>query len=70
MTPQARQTAMHCRAAQHEIAAGRADLNAILHQTNMLRRDVLTALVQAMGDRFQANLMTFGAVIDALPHGG
>jgi hypothetical protein len=58
------------RAAQHEVGAGGADLNAVQHQADVVRRRVRTALLQAVGHGLQADGVAVLAVVDALAHLG
>jgi hypothetical protein len=58
------------RHSQHEIGADGADLCAISHHADMRRFRVLAAHLQTVLDCLQADLVTFGAVGDALLHLG
>jgi hypothetical protein len=51
---------------QHEICACDADLRTVGKRANMLRCRVPAAEFQAVRDRFDADSMTFQAVLDAL----
>ena len=56
---------MQGRAAQHKIGASMANLDAILHQPDMRRLSMLTAHLQAVIERLDADVMTFFTVFDA-----
>jgi len=59
---------MQGRVAQHKIRAGGANLHTILHQRQMLGRNMVPALMQAVIDRFETDLMAIGTMLDTLPH--
>ena len=56
------------RSADHEIGAGAADLGTIGHETNVIAAGMSPAFSQAVLDGADADGVTFGAVLDALPH--
>jgi hypothetical protein len=60
--------AVEVRAAQHEMGTRLADLGAVHHQPDVIRRGMLTAHLEAMSDGFQANIMAMLTLVDALPH--
>jgi hypothetical protein len=56
---------------QHQVCGGLADLGTSLHQPEMLRLDMLAALLQAMmHGGFQTNAVTALAMLDAMLHFG
>lgn len=56
------------RAAQHEIGAEVTEFGTIDHRANVLRLGVRASTVQAMLNGLQANVMTVGAVVNAVVH--
>jgi hypothetical protein len=56
------------RPAEHEVCAGLADLGAILHQANVMRLGMVSALVQAVLNRFEADVVAGRALFDAATH--
>jgi hypothetical protein len=58
------------RAANHKVGAGLANLDAILHQPDMVGGGVGTTHTEAVGDGFEAGPVTIGAVLDTFLHLG
>lgn len=55
-------------ATQHKVGTRLADFSAILHQPNMSRFSVHTALLQAVSNCVQANAVAVQAVLNTLLH--
>lgn len=59
---------MQRRLPDHKIGADGANLLAVLHQPDVVRLTMPTALLQAVLNRGQADLVTIGTRIDAIAH--
>lgn len=58
------------RSTQHEIGTRRADLRAVEQQSDMIRRGMFTAHLQAVDGCFHTGVVTVGTVGDAFAHDG
>ena len=56
------------RSAEHEVRARLADLDAVLHQADVMRISMFSALVKTILHRFEAYLMTGRTLLDAVTH--
>src|SRR5262245_27830056 len=61
---------MHRRAAQHEVRADNANLSTVLQQANVLRRGMVAALLEAVGNRRKANRVAIETIGNTVLHGG
>ena len=59
---------MHRRSSQHEIGAKVTEFGAIYHRANVFRLGVRASSVQAVLNGLQANIVTVGAVVNAVVH--
>lgn len=59
---------MKFRPANHKVGAGLADFCAIEQRANVRCFSVVSTLLQAIGDRFQADAVAVRAVLDTLEH--
>ena len=59
---------MQWRAAEHKVGAGVADCGAVEQQPDVRRFRVLPAVLETVGDRFEADVVAFLAELDALLH--
>jgi hypothetical protein len=57
---------MQIRTPQHKIFAGMANLLAVLQEANMLITGVVAPFLQAVGNRFDAKVVAFIAILDAI----
>lgn len=60
--------AMQRRVSQHEVGADPARIRAIQKRLDVCGCDMLTALAEAVGQRFQADVVAVAAVFDAFLH--
>jgi hypothetical protein len=56
------------RSAEHKVCASLADLDAIFHQTDVMRVGMLTTLMKAVLDRFETEVVAGGTLLNAATH--